>query len=437
MFVTVQQPEPRHISDDDHAWRRRRDATSAFLGEFVAVPESSPLAELSSLGHWTEQVRNQTYFSALTRVGSIAETSLSGQSHHKLGADSVQFSYQRHDLRLQQRNWLRFLYFTSSVETTADGLLFSCGMSALAAALAVIHKRGFHSMQFSSEPYFESWLLTQRFFPQITLEQTQAEFSNTSDVVVLDTASAVWPVFPKKRGALQLIVIDTSCVAPDSPLVERWICSARRLDVPLLLVRSHVKLDAFGIEPGRLGSVLVVAKSELATTEYMAELRQARSGFGSTFSALSLYPWLGSPDFAELTNSRVTQIRRTTSALAHDLSTRIEARDSIGIRPTEHRIFLLVETGLLHETPAVGSQQGGSPTLSESIATRAQNEGLLVCHAPSFGLDVVTVTDFVNIHDNRHYLRVSGADLPAWMVPTLADVILVEIRNREDHRAPA
>jgi hypothetical protein len=43
-----------------------------------------------------------------------------------------------------------------------------------------------------------------------------------------------------------------------------------------------------------------------------------------------------------------------------------------------------------------------------------------VIAASSFGLDQIVVLDYVNMHDGRHQLRVSGADLPHSYLPKVA-----------------
>ena len=43
--------------------------------------------------------------------------------------------------------------------------------------------------------------------------------------------------------------------------------------------------------------------------------------------------------------------------------------------------------------------------------------------AASFGLDQITINDFVNLNDGQHQVRVSGADIPHHLIPTVAENI--------------
>jgi hypothetical protein len=78
------------------------------------------------------------------------------------------------------------------------------------------------------------------------------------------------PPFGRCAGALysyaqaaDLIVFDTTAFSAQSRRIPRFLSWARKARTPVILVRSHTKLDSLGIEYGRLGSAIFLAFPEV------------------------------------------------------------------------------------------------------------------------------------------------------------------------------
>ena len=200
-------------------------------------------------------------------------------------------------------------------------------------------------------------------------------------------------------------------------LIGGWLAAARQLDVPCLLVRSHLKLDSFGLELGRLGSIILVAPSgdAAAIGSLRRELVRARANFGLGFDVTHLYPWLGAPEFVALSRARTAAIRTCTDAIASAVEDGLSTSDPVTVTRTPHDLFFLVSTGITFDDPEASI----CAELSHSIAARCAADGSAAVAGGSFGLDLVGLTDFVNIHDGLHYLRVSGADIPLELVASM------------------
>ncbi len=372
-----------------------------------------------------------------TVAGDFFETTLGRPAPRPFFETAIDFSYQRYDIRVIEDDWLSFVYFTSLAGATSVGNFYSSGMSAIADLFSVIRRCGWNRIGFSGEPYYETWLLLERFFPDFDIDQTPDAFSNEREVLFLDTSSLAWPALPESRGELELVVVDTSCVACTSEDVARWVEHCRSIDIPVALVRSHIKLDSFGLEPGRIGSLVLVADDDDVRGDLEKHLRQARSVFGSAFSPASFYPWIGNREFGRLSRERTDRIRLATDILCEELQTAC-ASDEFVVTCSTHGIFLLVDTGLAAAVEAeAGGRVLGYGDASSAIATAAQAVALPVHRADSFGLDVVTLTDYVNIFDGRHKLRVSGADLPSALLPDIARVIRDTLDGLLEHHAVA
>ena len=290
----------------------------AFLEQFAGSAQDRIIvADFEAFVHSVNTLRKRILLCQVDRAAVLNETSPVGPGRFSSPSGPVTYNYQRYNLRRVDLQWLQELYFTDTEGRFSDGLLFACGMSAIAALYSVFSRRAWKQVQFSPIPYFESNLLAKRFFQNISFDQANGQFGSDRDVLWLDTSSLIWPEFPEQPGSIRLIVVDTTLAEPDSVHINRWIHESTRLKCPLVLVRSHMKLDSFGLEVGRLGSIVVIAPDNNSdeTEELVKELLQARSGFGTGFNLINLYPWLGNQEFSDLTRLRTIAIRRVTQLL--------------------------------------------------------------------------------------------------------------------------
>jgi hypothetical protein len=307
-------------------------------------------------------------------------------------------------------------------------------MGVIAPLLAVLVRAGLTRVAVSPDAYFELAWITERFFPELTLTSCSDAFSSDAEVLWLDTISSAWPSLPAERGSTQLVVVDTTCVEPTSDHVARWLEAGERLDVPLVLVRSHVKLDCFGLELSRLGSAIVVAPGDddARITTLAQHLREAVSLFGTTFTIASLYPWLGDPEFARLTRARTEGIRDSTARLAAALA---DSPTGYAVLPRAHGLAVLLRLarhGESVDTP-LGTSSTPPSSLARRIADSCVERGLPAVAAGSFGLDQIAVTDFTDLRDGRHYIRLCGADVggtfeggPEKMIADVVRAIITE-----------
>ena len=348
----------------------------------------------------------------------LSETAFEHEPAYEGSFGRVSYTYQRYDLSLLDVDWMSHLYHCRATNRAVGGHFFGSGMGAIGAILSVFSRRSWTKVAISPTAYFETHLLCRRFFKQIELMEAGERFPNAAEVLWLDTSSPEWPEMPERNDGLKVIVIDTSCIECSHPVVVDWLREASRLKATLILIRSHLKLDSFGLELGKLGSVVVIAPNDTKddTDELLLELHQARTGLGLGFEIDHLYPWLGDSTFAKLSTERTEAIRSATESLADAIHDARTPDDRFEIIPTAHRIFLLVRTGL--------PLSNDSDTVKKSLVSRAISRACIKDHLPvfagsSFGQDRVAILDFVNLHDDLHYLRVSGADVEATLIPAI------------------
>lgn len=420
-------------TSDDAAWIQRRKREHEFLATFSDRPAvdwdpdpDSPvnLQLFQDMRRFRREFRRSLNQRRIQQVWEIDETSFVAETQIQVLDTPATYSYQRYDLRLEPDNWLDLLYPGDHGDTISDGMFHTSGMSAVSCALATCAREGFATVAMSDRPYYESWLLMQRFFPDISVSQHIQQFPSGADVLLLDTSSPSWPDLPDRSGDVKVVIIDTSAAATTDPRVHRFISDALGIGATVMLVRSHIKLDGFGLEVSRLGSTVVAAPvgdgSEETVESFAAMLRQARAGFGSAFSLRDLYPWLLDQGFAALAQQRTAHIQRVTSEIRHALVGRGGPSDESHVEEGAHGIFLVVMTGLETTMPELAAQ---TEEFSRRVARVSQEHGLPVFAAGSFALDGIALIDYVNLHDGRHHLRVGGADLPTRMATEIAAVI--------------
>ena len=110
--------------------------------------------------------------------------------------------------------------------------------------------------------YSETGELIQRYARHLrTVELTDENLigqRGSPQLLLLDSSVPAWSfeaALCALNSSVDLVIFDTTCFAGGSAMLRRVLRLAERSDVPVVLVRSHTKLDSLGVEYGRLGSI--------------------------------------------------------------------------------------------------------------------------------------------------------------------------------------
>ena len=216
--------------------------------------------------------------------------------------------------------------------------------------------------------------------------------------------------------APDLVLFDTTCLASTSGRIRRVLDWAAMCGLPLVLVRSHTKLDSLGVEYGRLGSAVLVAPGAARPgllCRLGEEMRNAVRLFGSAAIPAHLPPFAGSEAHAKLSAARVAGILRNTRFLARRLA---RACPTGLVKTFAHGLYLTLGPTLPWEPEEA---QAAAASLVGHIRARS----LPVRHAGSFGFDFVAAEHFTDARTERNLVRLSLADLPAPVMERIADEI--------------
>jgi hypothetical protein len=211
------------------------------------------------------------------------------------------------------------------------------------------------------------------------------------------------------RG-VDLIIFDTTCFAGGSTRIGRVLRWASIARIPVVMVRSHNKLDSLGIEYGRLGSAVFVEDpdhvedvKQKSLRRLLDETRQALRLFGGAALPAHFPPYVGGDGYRALTDKRVALMllngRRTTRYFFTCLA---------GLTGELHYAHGLYVT--LASARRLDEQQ--TRTVTEEMCSDIRRSGLPLRHAGSFGFDFGAAEWCQDRLRDRYVVRIAVPDLP-------------------------
>jgi len=212
------------------------------------------------------------------------------------------------------------------------------------------------------------------------------------------------------KPGLDLIVFDTTCFAGGSGRIRRVLNWADRWQIPLVLARSHTKLDSLGVEYGRLGSAVFVgsarrvARAQDERLKTLAgEMRNAVRLFGGAALPAHFPPYVGAQAYRVLTAKRIAAILRNSRRTARFFASALPG--SIAELHFAHGLYVTLASDRL-----VGEQDARQA--AAELAADLGKAGLPLRHAGSFGFDFGAAEWVFHRISNRYAVRIAVADLP-------------------------
>jgi hypothetical protein len=224
------------------------------------------------------------------------------------------------------------------------------------------------------------------------------------------------------RPQLDLVIFDTTGFSSGSGRIRRVLGWARRWQIPIVLVRSHTKLDSLGMEYGRLGSAVFVAcdkrvaKAKQERLEDLArEMRNAVRLFGGAALPAHFPPFVGTEAYRSLTDRRVAAILRNSRRTARHFASAL-AGSSAELHFAHGLYVTLAPNRTLDEKE--------TKQVAADLCDDLRKAGLPLRHAGSFGFDFGAAEWFRDTTRNRYVVRIAVPDLPTPLWDQVAQAVI-------------
>ncbi|WP_249146829.1 hypothetical protein [Bradyrhizobium sp. AUGA SZCCT0042] len=343
------------------------------------------------------------------------ETAWAHSGRPRSGPFEFKYDYQRADLEVKGPSFYALKNLSGSkMVYTVSGM---AAISALLMATAPI----FSEAEIITMPnsYGETTELIDghtKHLRRLELSTSLAEIAKFSRllprILLLDSctaAGAFEAILKCDQPGLDLIVFDTTCFSSGSGRILRALSWARSAAIPIILLRSHTKLDSLGIEYGRLGSAVFPPCPRPDNTKQqllealVTETRNAVRLFGGAALPAHFPPYVGSPAYRSLTNKRVAAMLVNNRRMTQVFSAKLAG--FAAERHFAHGLYITL-------APARPLDENQARDVVAKLCADLGRRGLPLRHAGSFGFDFGTAEWSKDRIRDRYVVRIAAADLP-------------------------
>jgi hypothetical protein len=356
---------------------------------------------------------------------ALTETAWAHPGRLRAGPFEFSYDYQRADLEVRGPSFYHFDAPEDETIYTASGM---AAISALLFASARIFSEA--DMLVLPGSYGETLELIEshaRHLRLVRLKRSPDEVAPSPrrpQILLLDScmpAAAYEATLACRQPRLDLVMFDSTCFAAGSGRIRRVLRWADRGQIPVVLVRSHTKLDSLGVEYGRLGSAVFVArKGRLAAAkqerlkQLASEMRNAVRLFGGAALPAHFPPYVGAKTYRALTGQRIAAILRNSRRTARYFASVLPG--STAELHFAHGLYVTLASDRLVDEQAARQ-------VAAEMAGDVGKGGLPLRHAGSFGFDFGAAEWFFHNIGNRYAVRVAVADLPTVLWDQVAHAV--------------
>ena len=332
---------------------------------------------------------------------------------HKCG--EISYSYQRENLEFHTKDWLKFLYNIEQKGTISQGTFFSSAIASISTLISILVRNNYKNFVFSDVPYFESYDFLINYFNSASVSEVK-KFEKIedihADVLWIDSASPNFLSVNYKNIDSKIIVCDTSCLNCSCDYIRELVEFACNKNKTLFLARSHMKLDCFGLEINRLGSIVCVNDRD----DIFNKVRTLKYFLGNNTSLSNIYPWLGYEDFFKFTTEDIKATQDINNIIENTIEENIN-HDKYDVVHFNHCIYFTIR---------LKKYTGDFNKLNSDVSKYCQGFNLPVNTTSSFYLEKIGVDNFERkLDNNSKFLRISSSAIK----PEQAKEIAIKIAN--------
>jgi hypothetical protein len=211
-------------------------------------------------------------------------------------------------------------------------------------------------------------------------------------------------------------IFDTSCFAGSSSRIRAITTVARDLDVPLILIRSHTKLDCLGLDYGRLGSVVVTKGGpHTALNCLVADFIRLT---GAAALPMHFPPFASGETYRALSHARSAWTIRCTRLI----ETHLRRLVVLDVRSFAHGLYIVFY-------PSLYTRKEEASEAAAGLIERLVENEIPARHAGSFGFDFFGCDWFEDPQSGRIGLRLSVGDLPLCLIERAIGTIETWLRK--------
>jgi len=354
------------------------------------------------------EIRRQIKINSVSSNIAFLESSHLGLIRQAYQKNYFQYSYQRYDLKLIDENWLDRIYNIQDPCFSSNGLFVKSGMSAFLVSILTLKRLypSFTSLHYAKDGYFEVNDMFTRYLNLYNVSYFSEENQRQPDIVILDSTTAI--VDKIQWINAKIIIIDTTCWATTDPIINNLLGHLKDYSGLILLVRSHIKLDCFGLEINRLGSIVILVNTSLSNDmhQFKDACHETTCNIGCNFNIEDCYPWLFYKKFHELCKMRTNRIKYYTNKICDRL---IKEKDiDFPVYKGQHDLFIMAKFTRIPKS-FNKKFKFGNPVMryARQVCEIAKKIGLPVVPSSSFGLCYSSFDGYLNRAGTEAYLRLA------------------------------
>lgn len=305
---------------------------------------------------------------------------------------NFEYEYQRYDMNIRIEKFIDTFY-DLNVENY-QYVFTNCGMSALFSTLYALNFFSY-KIEYLRNIYVE----TERLIDYYLQKNTKNSYEKKA--LLLDSVSFVGLnkiIDSNNLEIYDLFIIDTTLyLSSENKIV---INELRKFNKPIILIKSHTKMDMLGNEWATLGSICMIDADFTFKERLFKEIKIILSFIGGFAYQNSIPLYWFNDDFKKISNNRNLVIKQNTQYIYEKLKKDFKCLEII--KP-EHNMFILI----------IPSKFIDYKTLENELHKYTNNSTLrgLINYADSFGLDCFGFSGYYeNMAAETEVIRISPSD---------------------------